>query len=91
MRCDDDPDRAIHPRQFFDDDGVFDVAKTRAAVIFREDRAQVAEPTQLFDNFQGKYLVLVPLHDMRRDFGLGELSDRLAKLDLLRRVVEFHV
>ena len=33
---DDDADRAIHARKFFDDDGVFDVAQARAAVLFRE-------------------------------------------------------
>ena len=47
-------DRAIDAREFFDGDGVFDVAEPGAAVILREDDAQQAEFGQLGNQFGGK-------------------------------------
>src|SRR5580693_388018 len=42
VRGDDDADRAIHARQFLDDDGVFRVAHARATVFFGENHAEEA-------------------------------------------------
>jgi len=44
---DDDADRTIHAREFFDDDGVFGVAHARAAVFFRKNHAQESHLRQL--------------------------------------------
>ena len=90
VRGDDDAHRAIHAREFFDDDGVLDVAQARAAQFFGEDRAQVAELAQLFDHLQREDLRLVPLHHVGRDLRFGEFADGFAKLDLFRRVLEIH-
>ena len=49
---DDDADRAIHTRKFFDDDGVFDVAQARAAVLFGKDGAHVTELPELLDRLR---------------------------------------
>ena len=40
MRRDNDAYRAIHPRQLFDGDHVFDVAHAGAGVFGRENRSQ---------------------------------------------------
>ena len=90
MGRDDDPHRAIHARQLLDDDGVLDVAEPRAAEFLGEDRAHVAELAELADDFEREGLRLVPLHDVGRDLGLGELPNSLAQLNLFRRVLEIH-
>ena len=90
VRREDDPHRAIHARKFLDDDGVFDVTESRAAVLFGKNRAHVTELAQLLDDFERKSLRLVPLHDVRPNFRFRELAHGFAKVNLLRRVVEFH-
>ena len=49
----DDAHRAIHAREFFNDDGVLDVAQPGAAEFFREDGAHVAELAEFADDFEG--------------------------------------
>ena len=90
MGGDNDSHRTIHARQFFDNDRVFDVAQPRAAVLFREDGAHIAELPQLLDYRQRKRLRLVPLHDVRRDFSRREFPHFAPKLDLLGRVFKVH-
>ncbi len=86
----DDADRAIHAREFLDDDGVLDVAEPAAAKFFGEDGAHVAELAELPDDFERKGLRFVPLHDVRGDLRLGELADGFAQVNLFRRVLEIH-
>ena len=90
VRGHDDAHRAIHAREFLDDDGVLDVAEPAAAQFFGEDRAHVAELAEFADDFEREGLRLVPLHDVRRDLGFGELPNGLAQLNLFRRVLEIH-
>ncbi len=77
--------------QFLDDDGVLDVAEPGAAQLLREDRAHVAELAEFANDFEREDLRFVPLHDVGRDFGLGEFADGLAQLELFGRVVEIHM
>ena len=90
VRGDDQADGGIDARQFFDDDGVLDVAEARAAQFLGEDGAQEAQLAGFFDDVERKDLLFVPLEDVRADFLLGKFADALAKLDLLRREVKFH-
>ena len=91
MRGHDDAHRAIHARQFLDDDGVLDVAQPGAAELFGKDGAHVAELAQLADHFEREDLVFIPLHDVRRNFGLGEFPHGFAQLDLFGCVFEIHL
>src|SRR3984885_1579444 len=88
---DDDAYGTIHAREFFDDDGIFDVSQACAAILLREDGAHVAELPEFLDDFEREGLVFVPLHDMRRDLGGGEFAHFPAQLNLLRRVIEIHI
>ena len=90
VRGHDDAHRAIHARQFLDDDAVLDVAQPRAAQILGEDGAHVAQLAQLADHFHGEDLVFVPFHDVRRDFRFGEFAHGFAQLDLFGGVFEIH-
>jgi hypothetical protein len=47
VRRDDDADRAVHARKFLDDDGVFAIAHSGAAVFLRENHAEKAHFGQL--------------------------------------------
>ena len=85
------PDRAVHARQFLDDDRVFDVAHPRAAVFFREDHAEQSHLGQLGNDFRGKLRGFVPLHHVRSDFALGEFAHGAAELLLFVGKREFHV
>src|ERR1035437_5808297 len=90
MGGDDDADRSIDAREFFNNDGVFDVSQPAAAEFFREDGAHVAEPAEFADDFEREGLRLVPLGDERRNLGFGEFPNRFAQLDLFRGVLEIH-
>ena len=90
VRGHDDAHRAIHAREFLDDDGVLDVAQAGAAQLLGKNRPHVAQPAQLADHFEREDLPLIPLRDVRRDFRFREFPDGLAELDLFRSVLEFH-
>ena len=62
VRRDDDADRAVHARELFDDDGVLDVAHSRAAILLRENHAEKTHFGQLGNKFGGKLRGFVPLH-----------------------------
>ena len=83
VRGDDDANGAVHARELFDDDGVLDVAHSRAAIFFREDDAEKTHFAELGNEFGGKLRGFVPLHDVRQDFGLGERADGAPELLLL--------
>ena len=83
MRRDDDADRAIHAREFFDGGDVFHIAHARAAVLGGKNRSQQPELAQFFDGRQRKLAGLVPLHDVGRDLALGKLADAFLQLQLL--------
>ena len=74
-------DRAVDRRDFLDDADVVHVGEAGAAVGFRKNRSEEPELAQLPENFPGKALGLVPLHDVGTDLRVGEipggLSDRL--------------
>ena len=75
MRRDNDAHRAIHPRQLFDGDHVFDVAHAGAGIFGGENCSQQSELAQFLDRSQRKLASLVPLHDVGQDFALGEIAD----------------
>ena len=90
VRGHDDADRAIHARKLLDDDGVFEIAHSRAAVLLGENHAEQAHFGQLGNDFRGKLGGFVPLHHVRSDFGLGEFADGAPKLLLLVGEGKFH-
>ena len=48
MRRDDKADRRVYAREFFDNDRIIDVAKPRAAEVFRENRAHDSPVHHIF-------------------------------------------
>ena len=90
MRGDDQADRGVHAREFFNDDGVLDVAEARAAQLFREDGAHVTKLAQLLHNGKRERLGFIPFKDMRADFGFRKFADVLAKFYLVLCVGELH-
>ena len=77
VRGDDEADGAVDARELFDGDDVFDVAEAGAAVFLGEDDAQKPELRQLGNELERETRGLVPLHDVRGDFGLGEIAHGL--------------
>ena len=69
---------------------VLDVAHARAAVFDGKDGPQQAQSAQFLHRFQGKFAGFVPLHDIGRNFALGELAHHLLQLQLLIRELEIH-
>ena len=65
-------------------------SEPRAAQIFGENSAHVAELAKFADDFEWEGLRLIPLHDVRQDFAFSELPNRFAKLELLGCVLEFN-
>ncbi len=78
VRGHDEADGRIDAREFFDDDGVIDVAESGAAELFGKDGAQKTEPAGVFDGFEREDLLFVPFEDVRRDFGLGKFAHSFA-------------
>ena len=60
VRRDDDADRSIHAREFFDGGDVFDVAHAGAAVLGRKDDAQQTELAEFLDGRQREIRWLRP-------------------------------
>ncbi len=83
VRGDDDADRAVHARQFLDDDGVFEVAHSRAAILLRENYAEETHFGELGNDFRGECRGFVPFHYVGGDFAFGEFADGAAKVLLL--------
>jgi hypothetical protein len=76
-------DAGIDPRDLLDADAVVDRRHRRAAVLFGELDAHQAERAELRHQLPRKVLVLIPLADVRTDFGFRELADRAAQQLLL--------
>ena len=90
MRRDDEADGAIDAREFFDDRGVFDVAKASAAVFLWENDAQQAHFAEFGKQFQREMGGFVPLHDVRSDFALGKFANTFAQVVLFVGKREIH-
>src|SRR5262249_25844553 len=90
VRGDDDANRSVHARQFFDGDDVFDIAEAGAAILFRENYAQQAHFRELGHDFAGKVRHFVPLHDVRSDFAFGKFTNTAAELLLFVGQREVH-
>jgi len=84
--------RAIHPRKLFDDDAVLDcnLSPGAADIFWKKSRPGIPTVPSFLMTSSGKDLRLVPLHDMRQDFRMRKFADGAAKLNLFRRVLEFH-
>ena len=85
-----DADGAIHAREFFDDGGVFDVAKPRAAEFFGEDDAEEAHFRELGQDFLGKVRGFIPFEDVGGEFAFGKFADGLTQVLLLFGEREIH-
>ncbi len=84
-------DAGIDARQFLDDDGIFDITEPGPAEVFRKYGAHHSEFAGFLDYIQRKDLILIPLQNVRRNFGQREFMNCFAKLYLLRRVFEVHM
>ena len=91
VRRHDQRNARVDARQFFNHDGIFDIAEASAAKLFGEDGAHDAHLPSLLNDFQGENLALVPFQNVRRNLSLGEITDGLFELDLLRRIFEVHI
>ena len=80
----------IDARQLFDADAVVDGRHAGAAVLLGQLDAQQAERGELRDQLGRKVLRLVPLADVRPDFGFGELANAAAQQLLLFGQPEIH-
>lgn len=80
----------IHPRQFLNNDGILDVTHPCPAVFFRENNPEQPQLRRLFHGIQWKLLRFVPGENVRREFGLRELTHHLAQLILLIRKRKLH-
>ena len=82
--------RRIDARQLLDADAIVNGGQARPSLGLGHLNAHQAEAGQLRDQIGRKRLRLVPLHDMRPDFGLGKLAHGLAKQILFGRQAEIH-
>ena len=80
----------IDARELLDADAVVDRRHAGAAVLLGKLDAEQAERRQLRHQLGGEMLVLVPLADVRPDFGFGELADAAAQQFLLFGRPEVH-
>ena len=85
MRRDDQSNRAVYARKFFDNDGIFQVAQPGAAILFRENNSKQSHLAKLWNDFLRKLRSFVPLHDVRRYLSFGKLPHRSLKVLLLIR------
>ena len=83
-------DAGIHARQLLDADTVIDGRHGRAAVGLGKLDAQQPERGQLRHQLDWKVLLLIPLTDVRADFGFRELTHRAAQQLLLFCRTEIH-
>src|SRR5215469_9214047 len=82
MRGYDDAYRSVDTREFLDGGDVFDITHASAAVLLRKHNSHQPELAQLLDGREREVSLLVPLHDVRLDFALGELAHALFQLQL---------
>ena len=80
----------IDARELLDADAVVERRHAGAAVLLRELDAEQPERRELRHQLDRKMLRLVPLADVRADFGLGELADGAAQQLLLFGQPEVH-
>ena len=73
----DDAERGIGPLELLAQDREADVVHAGAAIALRDRRAEEALLGHLPEQLAGKAAVLVPLADVRQDFGIGERPDGL--------------
>ena len=85
VRRNDDADRAVHSREFFNRQNIIDIAETRAAILRREDDAQQAHLAKLLHDLSREFAGLVPLHHVGRNLARGEIANLATKMFLLLR------
>ena len=83
VRGDDNPDRAIHARKFFNRADVLHVAHAGSAIFRGKDRAHQPEFAQLLDCGQRKLRRFIPLHHLGRDFARGKFTYVFLEVQLL--------
>src|SRR5581483_11377949 len=83
-------DRRVDARELLDADAVVDGGHRGAAVLLGELDAHEAERREAMNQLDREVLRLVPLADVRTDFGFGELADAPAQQRLLVRRTEVH-
>ena len=83
-------DGRIDARQFLDADAVVDRGHRRAAVLLGKLDAEQADRRELRHQLGRKVLILIPLPDVRADFGFRELAHGPAQQRLLFRRPEVH-
>src|SRR4029077_15390526 len=80
---DNDADRPVDAREFFDRGDVLDIAHAGAAVLGGENHSEEPELAQFLDSGEGELAGFVPLHDVGADLALGKLADAFLQVQLL--------
>ena len=80
----------VDPGQFFNDDGILDIAEPGTAQILGENGAHQTKLAGFFDSVEREDLVLIPVEHVGSKFGFGEIADGFTQLDLLVGIVEVH-
>ena len=86
----DQPERAPHPADLLDRDGVGEGVETGAALVLGDRDAEPAELADAADDLDRKASLALVLVDDRRDLGQHEVADRVAQEGVLGRQVEVH-
>ena len=81
---DDQPERAPHPTDLLDRDGVGQRVQPGAALVLGDRDAQPAELADAPDDLGREAPLAFVLVDDRRDLGQHEVADRVAEQDVLR-------
>ena len=87
---DDEPERAPHPRDLLDRDGVGERVHAGAALVLGDRDAEPAHLAQPADDLDREAVLSLVLLDDRRDLVLHEVADRRPEQLVLRREVQVH-
>src|SRR5689334_11753082 len=80
----------IDSSKLFNDDRIFDITQSGAAQVLRKNSSHHSQLAGFLDHLERKNLSFIPCENVRPDLGLGELPDRLPKLDLLGGILKVH-
>ncbi len=90
MRAHDDPDRAAHPRELLDGDGVRERVETRAADLLGIGNAEQAQRGSLADDLHRELALPLEVVGDRGDPLRREVAHGATDLLVLRREGEVH-
>src|SRR5204862_8027105 len=84
-------DRTVYARQFFNDRGIGYIAHTSAVDFFGEEDSHQIQFSELWHQFAGKMLRLIPFHYVWGDLAFCKFAYRAFDLKLLFSQFEDHI